>query len=112
MPIKTKRIKARKQLRQGIYLLPNLFTTANLFAGCFSLINTLNGNYQIAVIAIFVAVFLDGVDGKVARLTNAASNFGKDYDSLSDLVSFGVAPASVVASLFMYFKLCKTINGE
>ena len=98
MPIKTKRIKARKQLRQGIYLLPNLFTTANLFAGCFSLINTLNGNYQIAVIAIFVAVFLDGVDGKVARLTNAASNFGKDYDSLSDLVSFGVAPA-----LLFYF---------
>ena len=98
MPIKMKRNMGRKQLKQGIYLLPNLFTTANLFAGCFSLINTLNGNYQIAVIAIFVAVFLDGVDGKVARLTNAASNFGKDYDSLSDLVSFGVAPA-----LLFYF---------
>ena len=91
--MKDKRKQELKKLKQGIYFLPNLFTTANLFAGCFSMINAINGNYNIAAIAIFIAVFLDGLDGKVARVTNAVSDFGKDYDSLSDLVSFGVAPA-------------------
>ena len=91
--MKNKRKHELKKLKQGIYFLPNLFTTANLFAGCFSIINAINGNYNIAAIAIFIAVFLDGMDGKIARVTNAVSNFGKDYDSLSDLVSFGVAPA-------------------
>ena len=91
--MKSKRKQELKKLKQGIYFLPNLFTTANLFAGCFSIINAINGNYNIAAIAIFIAVFLDGMDGKIARVTNAVSNFGKDYDSLSDLVSFGVAPA-------------------
>ncbi|SVB73743.1 uncharacterized protein METZ01_LOCUS226597 [marine metagenome] len=91
--MKNKRKQELKKLKQGIYFLPNLFTTANLFAGCFSIINAINGNYNIAAIAIFIAVFLDGLDGKIARVTNAVSNFGKDYDSLSDLVSFGVAPA-------------------
>ena len=88
-----KRKRDIKKLKQGIYFLPNFFTTANLFAGCFSIINAINGNYNIAAISIFIAVFLDGMDGKIARVTNAVSNFGKDYDSLSDLVSFGVAPA-------------------
>ena len=91
--MKNKRKQELKKLKQGIYFLPNLFTTANLFAGCFSIINAINGNYNFAAIAIFIAVFLDGMDGKIARVTNAVSNFGKDYDSLSDLVSFGVAPA-------------------
>jgi len=91
--MKNKRNRELKKLKQGIYFLPNLFTTANLFAGCFSIINAIDGNYSIAAIAIFVAVFLDGMDGKIARVTNAVSDFGKDYDSLSDLVSFGVAPA-------------------
>ena len=91
--MKNKRKRDIKKLKQGIYFLPNFFTTANLFAGCFSIINAINGNYNIAAISIFIAVFLDGMDGKIARVTNAVSNFGKDYDSLSDLVSFGVAPA-------------------
>ena len=91
--MKNKRNRELKKLKQGIYFLPNLFTTANLFAGCFSIINAIDGNYSIAAISIFVAVFLDGMDGKIARITNAVSDFGKDYDSLSDLVSFGVAPA-------------------
>ena len=91
--MQNKRNQELKKLKQGIYFLPNLFTTANLFAGCFSIINAIDGNYSIAAIAIFVAVFLDGMDGKIARVTNAVSDFGKDYDSLSDLVSFGVAPA-------------------
>jgi len=91
--MKNKRRQELKKLKQGIYFLPNLFTTANLFAGCFSIISAINSNYSIAAIAIFIAVFLDGMDGKIARVTNAVSDFGKDYDSLSDLVSFGVAPA-------------------
>ena len=91
--MKDKRKQELKKLKQGIYFLPNLFTSANLFAGCFSIISAINGSYKIAAIAIFIAVFLDGMDGKIARVTNAVSNFGKDYDSLSDLVSFGVAPA-------------------
>ena len=91
--MKNERKQELKKLKQGIYFLPNLFTTANLFAGCFSIISAINSNYSIAAIAIFVAVLLDGMDGKIARVTNAVSDFGKDYDSLSDLVSFGVAPA-------------------
>ena len=93
LPMNYKRKGEIKKLKQGIYFLPNVFTTANLFAGCFSIINAINGNYNIAAISIFIAVFLDGMVGKIARVTNAVSNFGKDYDSLSDLVSFGVAPA-------------------
>ena len=91
--MKNERKQELKKLKQGIYFLPNLFTTANIFAGCFSIISAINSNYSIAAIAIFVAVLLDGMDGKIARVTNAVSDFGKDYDSLSDLVSFGVAPA-------------------
>ena len=85
--------KDRKKMKKGIFLLPNIFTTANLFAGCFSIFCAIDGNYQSSPVAIFVAVFLDGLDGKVARATNAVSDFGKDYDSLCDLVSFGIAPA-------------------
>ena len=84
--------------RQGIYLLPNLFTTGALFAGFYAIIAGMRGNFEAASIAIFFAMVLDGLDGRVARLTNTASKFGAEYDSLSDMVSFGVAPALVVYS--------------
>jgi len=82
--------------RRGIYLLPNLFTTGALFAGFYAITSAMNGRYETAVVAIFVAMILDGLDGRVARLTNTQSEFGAQYDSLSDMVSFGVAPALVM----------------
>jgi CDP-diacylglycerol--serine O-phosphatidyltransferase len=81
--------------RRGIYLLPNLLTTGGLFAGFYSIVAAIDGNFQMAAWAIFVAMFLDGLDGRVARLTSTASEFGKEYDSLADMVSFGLAPAIV-----------------
>jgi len=87
--------KVRKRGR-GIYLLPNLFTTSALFAGFFAIISAINENYEKAAIAIIVAMVLDGLDGRVARLTKTTSAFGAEYDSLADMVSFGVAPALVV----------------
>ena len=81
---------------RGIYLLPNLFTTGGLFAGFFAIIAASQGRFEAACIAIFVAGVLDGVDGRVARLTNTQSEFGVQYDSLADLVSFGMAPALVM----------------
>jgi CDP-diacylglycerol--serine O-phosphatidyltransferase len=88
--------ETRKKMRKGIFLLPNLFTTAALFAGFYAIIAAMNGRFEIAAIAIFVAGLLDGLDGRVARLTNTESAFGAEYDSLSDMVSFGVAPALIV----------------
>ncbi len=82
--------------KNKFYLLPNLFTTASLFAGFYSIVQAMNGRYDHAAIAIFVALILDGLDGRVARLTNTESAFGSEYDSLSDMVSFGVAPALVI----------------
>jgi CDP-diacylglycerol--serine O-phosphatidyltransferase len=82
--------------RRGIYLLPNLLTTGALFAGFYAIIASIDGNFQAAAWAIFAAMFLDGLDGRVARLTSTASEFGKQYDSLSDMVSFGLAPAIVI----------------
>ncbi|OQW93290.1 MAG: CDP-diacylglycerol--serine O-phosphatidyltransferase [Beggiatoa sp. IS2] len=79
--------------RKGIYLLPNLFTTAALFSGFYSIVAAINGRFEAAAVAIFVAMVLDGVDGRVARLTNTQSAFGMEYDSLADLISFGLAPA-------------------
>jgi CDP-diacylglycerol--serine O-phosphatidyltransferase len=81
---------------RGIYLLPNLFTTGGLFAGFFAIIAASQGRFEAACVAIFVAGILDGVDGRVARLTNTQSEFGVQYDSLADLVSFGMAPALVM----------------
>lgn len=81
--------------RKGIYLLPNLFTTAALFAGFYAVVAALDGSFARASIAIFVAMVLDGMDGRVARMTSTESDFGKEYDSLSDMVSFGLAPALV-----------------
>ena len=97
-------IKPRKTLfnpelrRRGIYILPNLFTTAALFCGFFAIMQAMKGGFDLAVIAIFLAMVLDGLDGRVARLTHTQSAFGAEYDSLSDMVSFGVAPALVTYS--------------
>lgn len=82
--------------RRGIYLLPNAFTTAALFAGFFAIVQAMNMRFDSAAIAIFAAMVLDGMDGRVARITNTQSAFGEQYDSLSDMTSFGVAPALVM----------------
>lgn len=82
--------------RRGIYILPNLFTTAALFAGFFAIVQAMNLRFEVAAVAIFVAMVLDGLDGRIARLTHTQSEFGAQYDSMSDMVSFGVAPALVM----------------
>ena len=82
--------------RRGIYLLPNLFTTASLFSGFFAIVQGMNGHFELAAQAIFIAMVLDGLDGRVARLTHTQSAFGAEYDSLSDMVSFGAAPSLVM----------------
>ena len=82
-----------KKARRGVYLLPNAQTTGALFAGFYSIIAGINSHYIAAAIAVVVAGLLDGLDGRVARLTNTQSDFGVQYDSLADLVSFGLAPA-------------------
>ncbi|MDS1140858.1 CDP-diacylglycerol--serine O-phosphatidyltransferase [Pusillimonas sp. SM2304] len=82
--------------RRSIYLLPNAFTTANLFAGFYAVVQAMNGRFEMAAIAIFLAMVFDGMDGRVARLTNTQSAFGEQYDSLSDMTSFGIAPALVM----------------
>ncbi len=79
--------------RRGIYLLPNLFTTSALFAGFYAIVAAIKGNFDAAAIAVFVAMLLDGMDGRIARLTNTQSEFGAEYDSLADMISFGAAPA-------------------
>ena len=88
----------KKVRHKGIYLLPNLFTTAALFSAFYAIVSAMDGNFSNAAIAIFVAMVLDGLDGRVARLTNTQSAFGAEYDSLSDMVAFGVAPALVAFS--------------
>lgn len=82
--------------RRGIYLLPNLFTTAALFSGFFAITAAFNQQFETAAIAIFIAMVLDGLDGRVARLTNTQSAFGAEYDSMADMISFGAAPALVL----------------
>lgn len=86
---------SKKQSR-GIYLLPNLFTTAGLFAGFYAIVAAIRGDFESAAIAIFVAMVMDGLDGRIARMTNTQSAFGAEYDSLSDMVSFCLAPALVI----------------
>ena len=81
--------------RKGIYLLPNLLTTAGLFSGFFAVVSSMNGRFEAAAVAIFVAMIFDGLDGRVARMTNTQSDFGAEYDSMADMVSFGMAPALV-----------------
>jgi len=79
--------------RRGVYLIPNLLTTSALFAGFFAIISSINGEFVPACIAIFVAQLLDGADGRVARMTHTQSEFGAQYDSMSDIIAFGLAPA-------------------
>jgi len=88
--------RRRTPHRKGIYILPNLFTTAGLFAGFYAIVQATKGDFDNAAIAIFVAMIMDGADGRVARWTNTASDFGKEYDSLVDVISFGLTPALVV----------------
>jgi CDP-diacylglycerol--serine O-phosphatidyltransferase len=88
--------KTENKRRRGIYLLPNLFTTAAMFGGFYAIIAAMNGRFEAAAIAVFIAMVLDGLDGRVARLTQTSSDFGAEYDSLSDMVSFGLAPALVM----------------
>jgi len=88
----TEKIKTKR----GIYMLPSIFTTFALFAGFYSIVASINGDYTIAAISIMVAMLWDTLDGRIARLTNTQSAFGAEYDSLADLVSFGIAPALLV----------------
>lgn len=85
-----------KKQSRGIYLLPNLFTTAGLFAGFYAIVAAIRGDFESAAIAIFVAMVMDGLDGRIARMTNTQSDFGAEYDSLADMVSFCLAPALVI----------------
>jgi len=90
--IEQRPISKRENIRRGIYILPNLITAGSLFSGFYSMVATLNGNYSSAAIWIFIAAICDGLDGKVARMTNTTSQFGVEFDSLADLVAFGVTP--------------------
>ena len=92
MPDKTN--KALQPAR-GIYLLPNLLTTAGLFSGFYAVVSSMNGHFISAAIAIFIAMIFDGLDGRVARMTNTQSEFGAEYDSMADMLSFGIAPGIV-----------------
>lgn len=87
-----KKAERAENIKKGIYILPNLFTTGSMFAGFYSLVASLNGNFDVAALWIFASAVFDGLDGKVARLTGTTSKFGVEYDSLADLVSFGVTP--------------------
>lgn len=91
-------MEEEKQIRRrrGIYLLPNLFTTAAFFSGFYAIVAATNDKFEQAAIAVLIAMILDGVDGRVARMTNTQSEFGAEYDSLADLASFGLAPALVM----------------
>lgn len=91
-----------KENHSGIYLLPNLFTTASLFAAFYAIVAAMQAHYETAVIAIFVGMLSDGLDGRVARLTNTQTAFGAQYDSLSDMVTFGVAPSLLLYSWLLH----------
>ena len=88
--------RAKKTGKKGIYVLPNLFTSASLFCGFYAIIAAIQGRYETAAIAILFSCLLDGLDGKIARLTHTTSQFGAEFDSLADLVAFGIAPAVLV----------------
>ena len=98
---------SRKPPQRGIYLLPNLLTTAALFAGFYAIVAAMKGHFESAAIAIFVAMIADSLDGRVARLTQTTSKFGAEYDSLSDMAASGIAPSLVIYSwsLFQLGKL-------
>lgn len=89
--------------RKGIYILPNLFTTATLFGGFYAIVMAMGGRFEAACIGILVAMVADGLDGRIARMTNTATDFGKEYDSLCDMVAFGVAPAILVYAFSLQY---------
>ncbi len=91
----TNKTSAKITGKKGIYLLPNLFTTVGIFCGFYGIVASMSGRYIDASFALFVAMIMDGLDGRVARMTNTASDFGAEYDSLADIISFGVAPALI-----------------
>ncbi len=93
--MRSKNKKSKKKGRKGIFLLPNLFTSASLFGGFYAIIAAIQGRYESAAVAIIISAVFDGLDGRIARFTGTTSHFGTEYDSLSDLVSFGVAPATL-----------------
>jgi CDP-diacylglycerol--serine O-phosphatidyltransferase len=88
--------KGRKRIRKGVYLLPNLLTSACLFGGFYSVVASFEGNYEVAAIAILISAIFDAVDGRIARITGTSSKFGMEYDSLADLLSFGLAPGVLI----------------
>lgn len=95
-------LETPNQRRKAIYLLPNLLTTGALFAGFFAILRAIQGDFEQASITVFIAMVLDGLDGRVARLTNTQSEFGVQYDSLADVISFGLAPAIIVFLWSLY----------
>lgn len=95
-------VDGQTQRRKGVYLLPNLFTTAALFSGFYAIVVSMQGRLELATTAIIIAMAMDILDGRVARITNTQSAFGAEYDSLSDMVSFGVAPALVMFNWALY----------
>jgi len=84
--------KRSKRPRRGVYILPNLFTSASLFSGFYSIVASIHGRFEAAAVAIIISAVLDGLDGRIARLTNTTTQFGVEYDSLADVIAFGVAP--------------------
>src|SRR5689334_6838647 len=88
--------KSNVGIRRGIYLLPNLFTVGAMFAGFYAIVASTHGHFQTSAIAIFIAMILDGLDGRVARLTQTQSEFGAQMDNMSDMICFGVTPALVL----------------
>jgi len=106
-PQKEEKGRDNRPLRSGIYLLPNLLTTSALFSGFYGIVAAINGRFEVAAVAIFIAMVFDGIDGRVARLTNTQSHFGAHYDSLADMVSFGLAPALIMYewTLFNFGKI-------
>ena len=103
--MKRKKMLKNERLRRGIYILPNIFTSLNLFCGFYAIISSINGRFVPAAMAIIIAGIFDGLDGKIARATNTTSRFGIEYDSLADLISFGLAPG-----LMMYLWALKPLG--
>ncbi len=91
-----KKVKQARDLRKGIYILPNFFTTCSLFCGFYSIIASFNGDFTRAAWAILISAVFDWLDGKIARISNSMSQFGVEYDSLSDLIAFGLAPGILI----------------
>ena len=92
----TENVTRLNKRKKGVYILPNLFTTGGLFAGCGAIAQATLGNFDYAAIGIFVAMAMDTLDGRVARITSTESDFGKEYDSLADVIAFGLAPALII----------------